>query len=161
VGTGDQKKAVQLIGQGFGEGVTGPPIMVVDGDGAANPSLAYRELADAIGTKDDVLMLAPPRLNADGTGAIFMIVPKSGPSSPDTQSLVHEIRDMERSFADESGIEFGVTGQTAMLSDISAALLQSLVPYLALPGGRRHTPSARRGRKHRRSAPRSSVSRTP
>lgn len=133
--TGDQKKAVQLIGQGFGEGVTGPLMVVVDGDGAANPSLAYRELADAIATKDDVLMVAPPRPNADGSGAMIIVVPKSGPSSPDTQSLMHQIRDLEPSFADRTGIEFGVTGQTAMLSDMSAALLKSLVPYLALVVG--------------------------
>jgi hypothetical protein len=56
-------------------------MVVVDGDGAANPSLAYRELADAIGTKDDVLMLAPPRLNADGTGAMIMVVPSPAPAA--------------------------------------------------------------------------------
>lgn len=133
--TGDQKKAIQLIGQGFGEGVTGPLMVVVDGDAAANPSKAYGELTNAIATKDDVLMVTPPRPNADGMGAMIMVIPKFGPSSHETQSLVHEIRDLEPSFADKSGIEFGVTGQTAMLSDMSAALLKSLVPYLAVVVG--------------------------
>ena len=133
--TGDQKKAIQLIGQGFGEGVTGPLMVVVDGDAAANPSKAYGELADAIATKDDVLMVTPPRPNPDGMGAMIMVIPKFGPSSQETQSLVHEIRDLEPSFADKTGVEFGVTGQTAMLSDMSAALLKSLVPYLAVVVG--------------------------
>jgi putative drug exporter of the RND superfamily len=133
--TGDQKKAVELIGEGFGEGITGPLMVVVDGDGAANPPAAYSELAGAIATKDSVLMVAPPRPNIDGTGAMIMVIPKSGPSSAQTQQLMHEIRELEPSFADKTGIQFGVTGQTAILSDMSEALLKSLVPYLALVVG--------------------------
>jgi RND superfamily putative drug exporter len=36
--TGDQKKAIQLIAQGFGEGITGPLMVVVDGDDATDPA---------------------------------------------------------------------------------------------------------------------------
>jgi RND superfamily putative drug exporter len=133
--TGDQKKAVQLIGQGFGEGVTGPLMVVVDGDGAANPRQAYAELGQAITAESDIAMVTPPQVNADGSGAILMVMPKSGPSSPQTQALMHNIRDLEPSFADKTGIQFGVTGQTAMLSDMSEALLKSLLPYLALVVG--------------------------
>jgi RND superfamily putative drug exporter len=135
IATGDQKKAIQLIGQGFGEGITGPLMVVVDGDEAANPQQAYTELTDAIAAQNDVLMVTPPQLNAEGTGAMITVLPKSGPSSPQTQTLMHEIRDLETGFAEDSGIRFGVTGQTAMLSDMSAALLKSLVPYLALVVG--------------------------
>jgi RND superfamily putative drug exporter len=80
-------------------------------------------------------MVAPPQLNADGRGALIMVIPKSGPSSPQTQTLMHQIRDLEPSFADKTGVQFGVTGQTAMMSDLSNALLKSLVPYLALVVG--------------------------
>ncbi|MGK2882217.1 MAG: MMPL family transporter [Mycobacterium sp.] len=133
--TGDQKKAIQLIGQGFGEGITGPLMVVVDGDSAPNPQQAYTDLASVIATRSDVLMVAPPQLNADGTGAMITVIPASGPSSAQTQTLMHDIRDLEPGFAEEAGIRFGVTGQTAMLSDMSAALLKSLVPYLALVVG--------------------------
>lgn len=132
---GDQKKAVQLIGEGFGEGITGPLMVVVDGDNAANPQALYGQLAAAIQDKADVAMVAPPQLNADGRGALIMVIPKSGPSSPQTQTLMHQIRDLEPSFADKTGVQFGVTGQTAMMSDLSNALLKSLVPYLALVVG--------------------------
>lgn len=135
IATGDQKKAIQLIGQGFGEGITGPLMVVVDGDEAANPQRAYTELAGAIAVKSDVLMVTPPQLNAEGTGAMITVIPKSGPSSPQTQTLMHEIRDLETGFTEDSGIRFGVTGQTAMLSDMSAALLKSLAPYLTLVVG--------------------------
>ncbi|CAN5816282.1 MMPL family transporter [soil metagenome] len=133
--TGDQKRAVELIAQGFGEGITGPLMVVVDGGDAANPQQAYTALAEAIGTKNDILMVTPPQLNPDSTGAMITVIPKSGASSPQTQTLMHEIRDLEAQFVEDSGIRFGVTGQTAMLSDMSAALLKSLVPYLALVVG--------------------------
>jgi RND superfamily putative drug exporter len=132
---GDQKKAVQLISDGFGEGITGPLVVVVDADGAGNPQPAYTQLAEAIQTKDDVAMVAPPQPSADGTGALIMVVPKSGPSSPETQALVQQIRDLEPSFAEKTGVQYGVTGQTAVLSDLSEALLKSLAPYLALVVG--------------------------
>jgi putative drug exporter of the RND superfamily len=135
IATGDQKKAIQLIGQGFGEGIIGPLMVVVDGDDAANPRQAYTDLAGAIAAKSDVLMVTPPQLNPEGTGAMITVIPESGASSPQTHALMQEIRDMEPGFAENGGIEFGVTGQTAMLSDMSAALLKSLLPYLVLVVG--------------------------
>jgi RND superfamily putative drug exporter len=135
IATGDQKKAIQLIGEGFGEGITGPLMVVVDGDDAADPRQAYTELASAIAAKDDVLVVTPPQLNPEGTGAMITVIPESGASSPQTQTLMHEIRDLETEFTESDGIRFGVTGQTAMLSDMSEALLKSLVPYLALVVG--------------------------
>ena len=135
IATGEQKKAIQLIGQGFGEGITGPLMVVIDGDDAADPGRAFTDLAAAIAAKNDVLMVTPPQLNPEGTGAMITVIPRSGANSPRTQALMHDIRDLETGFAENDGIRFGVTGQTAMLSDMSAALLKSLVPYLALVVG--------------------------
>ena len=132
---GDQKKALQLIDEGFGEGITGPLMVIVDGDGSSDPRLAYNQLAEAIEAKDDVAAVAPPQPNADGSGAMIMVIPKSGPASPETQELMHQIRDLEPSFEARNGVQFGVTGQTAMISDLSEALLKSLVPYLAVVVG--------------------------
>lgn len=130
--TGDQKKAVELIGQGFGPGVTAPLMVVVDAAGSSDPQSAYTALADAISAKDDVSMVTPPRVNADGSGALITVIPESAPASPETHTLMNEIRELEPSFGQQQGIQFGVTGQTAMMSDMSQALLKALVPYLAL-----------------------------
>ncbi|MEZ0340476.1 MMPL family transporter [Mycobacterium sp. pV006] len=126
----DQKRAVELIGEGFGEGVLGPLVVVVDAADAANPGAAYSELAAAIGGQDDVAMVIPPQPNDDGSGALITVIPQSGPTSAATQDLVHQIRDLEAGFTDRTGIAFGVTGQTAVLADLSEALLNSLLPYL-------------------------------
>lgn len=133
--TGEQKKAVQLIGTGFGEGITGPLMVVADGSGVSQPQSAYSQLAEAIQAKDDVAMVSPPQPNADGTGAMITVIPESGPTSPQTQDLMQAIRDMEPSFSAKTELTFGVTGQTAMMSDLSTAMKTSLVPYLALVVG--------------------------
>lgn len=131
----DQKKAVELLAEGFGAGLTGPLMVVVDGEEAADPPAAYAELTGAIRSQPDVVAVAPPRLNADGSGALITVIPRSGPSSAETQDLVHHIRDLEPSLSARTGIAFGVTGQTAILSDLSEALLRSLAPYLAVVVG--------------------------
>lgn len=130
--TGDQKKAVQLIDRGFGEGLTGPLMVVVDGGDTPDPQAGYAATADALRGLDDVQMVAPPQPNADGSAALITVIPRSGPSSPQTQALVDDIRGLARQLADQHGVEIGVTGQTAILSDLSESLTEALVPYLAL-----------------------------
>jgi RND superfamily putative drug exporter len=133
--TGDQKKAVQLLNEGFGEGATGPLMVVVDGDGAPDPQRAYTELAEAIRVSDGVQMVAPAQTNPDSSGALIMVIPKTGPNSAATRDLMHHIRDLGPALRAQTGAQFGVTGQTAIIADLSAALLQSLLPYLALVVG--------------------------
>ena len=73
---------------------------------------------------------------------------------------MHQIRDLEPAFESKTGVQFGVTGQTAMLSDLSEALMKALVPETGA-GGQRHAPGAGRGRKREWPAPAQSVSRKP
>ena len=133
--TGEQKKAVELIGQGFGEGVTGPLIVVADAGRATDPQAAFTQLSDAIRGDADVLQVAPPIPNGDGSAALITVIPKSDPTSPQTQDLVDRIRALEPGVTERTGMEFGVTGQTAILSDLSSSLMSALAPYLALVVG--------------------------
>ncbi|MCG5434287.1 MMPL family transporter [Mycobacterium sp. MYCO198283] len=129
---GNQKAAVDLIGQGFGEGVTGPLMIVADASRAGDPPAAYRALTDAVRGDADVLAVTPAQLNADGTGALISVIPRSGPTAPETQELVDRIRALEPGLAERTGLQYGITGQTAILADLSESLMSALVPYLAL-----------------------------
>ena len=132
---GDQKKAVELIGRGVGEGLTGPLIVVADGDNVSDRQAAYTRLVETIRGMDDVVMVAPPQLNTDGSGALITVIPESAPSSPQTPALVDQIRALQPRFAEPVGLDFGVTGQTAIVSDLSEALMKALVPYLTVVVG--------------------------
>lgn len=130
--TGDQKKAVELLDRGFGEGLTGPLLVVADAADAPDPRAGFTAAAEALRGLEDVQMVAPPQPNADGSAAVITVIPRSGPSSPQTQGLVEDIRDLQQDLAERTGVDMGVTGQTAILSDLSESLTKALVPYLAL-----------------------------
>ncbi|WP_037559212.1 MMPL family transporter [Spirillospora albida] len=126
-----QRKAYDLLSAGFGAGVNGPLLVVVDaGKAGAAPAAAAR-FAGEIERLPDVAAVTAPVPNKAGDTALLTVVPKSGPGSQATEDLVAEIRDR----ADATGADAMVTGQTAMAIDVSDKLGQALAPYLALVVG--------------------------
>ncbi|WP_175410900.1 MMPL family transporter [Streptomyces sp. TRM64462] len=118
-----QRRAYDLLSDGFGPGSNGPLLVVVDGDRAAAD-----KAAEQIKGLDGVAAVTPPRPNKAGDTAMITVVPKDRPSSAETEELVHDIR----AKADDSVL---VTGQTAMNIDFSKKMNDALVPYLALVVG--------------------------
>ena len=77
--------------------------MVADGDNVSDRQAAYTRLVETIRGMDDVVMVAPPQLNMDGSGALITVIPESAPSSPQTQALVDQIRALQPRFAEPVG----------------------------------------------------------
>ncbi|MEV5979191.1 MMPL family transporter [Streptomyces sp. NPDC052114] len=130
-----QRKAYDLVSEGFGPGFNGPLMVVGDLKGADDPKAAAGEIQKTIAGLDDVLTVAPPMLNKAGDTAIVSVVPSSKPSGIETEDLVHSIRDSGAKIKSDSGAEIMVTGTTAMNIDVSQKLNDALVPYLALVVG--------------------------
>ncbi|MEU9145892.1 MMPL family transporter [Streptomyces sp. NPDC048349] len=118
-----QRKAYDLLSDGFGPGFNGPLMVVVDGDRA----LADKTV-DRIKGLEGVAAVTPPTPNEAGDAAVITVVPKDRPSSTATEDLVHTIRD-------GSGDDVLVTGATAMNIDFSQKMNDALLPYLALVVG--------------------------
>ncbi|CAL9440541.1 MMPL family transporter [Streptomyces sp. enrichment culture] len=118
-----QRRAYDLLSDGFGPGFNGPLMVVVDGDRAA-----AGKAADTIKGLDGVAAVVPPTPNKAGDTAIITVVPKDRPSSTATEDLVHDIRE-------KTGDDVLVTGQTAMNIDFSQKMNDALLPYLALVVG--------------------------
>ncbi|MER6959080.1 MMPL family transporter [Streptomyces sp. NPDC000618] len=118
-----QRKAYDLLSDGFGPGFNGPLTVVVDGDQAE----ADRAI-ELIRSLEGAAAVTPPALNKAGDTAIITVVPKDRPSSLATEDLVHEIRD-------KSGDHVYVTGATALNTDFSQKMSDALLPYLALVVG--------------------------
>ncbi|WP_371407177.1 MMPL family transporter [Kribbella sp. NBC_00662] len=123
-----QRKAYDLLSDGFGPGFNGPLMVVVDAANTPDPQGATTSTATAIRALPDVTMVAPPRFNPAGNTALLTVIPKSGPSTPQTNDLVKAIRALPPS----GGAEVAVTGATAVNIDISDKLGGALAPYLAL-----------------------------
>ncbi|WJY42480.1 MMPL family transporter [Streptomyces sp. P9-2B-2] len=133
-----QRKAYDLLSDGFGAGVNGPLLLVVDGrDVHAGESVksAAARVAKKVGGLDDVAVVTPPTFNKAGDTAMLNVVPKSKPSSVQTEDLVHDIRSTTHGIAQDTGAKTLVTGTTAMNVDVSQKLNDALVPYLALVVG--------------------------
>jgi RND superfamily putative drug exporter len=130
-----QRKAYDLLAAGFGPGFNGPLTVVLDASGVADPTTAAQAVAADIAKLDDVLVVAPAVFNAAGDTAILSVIPKSAPSSAETVQLVSAIRAAGPAIKSETGISVGVTGQTAIIIDISQKLGDALLPYLLVVVG--------------------------
>jgi RND superfamily putative drug exporter len=111
------RKAYDLVAEGFGPGANGPLLVLAD---TSSPEQVARQ----IGGTPDVAQVLPSGVR--GNQALFTVVPSSGPSSEATATLVARLR------TDKALL---VTGQTAVALDISAHLRQALPLYLALVAG--------------------------
>ncbi len=130
-----QRKAYDLLASGFGPGFNGPLTVVLDASGVADPKAAAQAVASDIGKLGDVLLVAPPVFNAAGDTAILNVIPSSAPSSAETVALVSAIRAASPGIKAETGVTVGVTGQTAIVIDISQKLGDALLPYLLVVVG--------------------------
>ncbi|WP_432546450.1 MMPL family transporter [Kineococcus sp. SYSU DK004] len=130
-----QARAQQILSERFGAGVTGPLVLLVDGEGAPERAAAVSaEAAELPG----VALATPPQPNADATAALVTVIPTTGPDTEETADLVQALRD--RLAADEAAGTAGatesyVTGTTAVSVDVSQTLNRALPVYLVLVVG--------------------------
>ncbi|WP_406508241.1 MMPL family transporter [Streptomyces sp. NBC_00212] len=132
-----QRRAYDTLSEGFGPGFNGPLMVVVDGKDSTNPQAAANKTVDAIKKLPDAGPVLPPAFNKDNGNntATITVIPKSKPSSTQTEDLVHSIRDTNESIKAETGAKLLVTGSTAMNIDFSQKMNDALLPYLALVVG--------------------------
>ncbi|RIV37605.1 MMPL family transporter [Micromonospora radicis] len=127
-----QRKAYDLLTEGFGAGFNGPLLVAVDAAGSADPQAAAAEAAATVQALPGVATVTPPSFNPAGDTAILQVIPTGGPDSEETTDLVYAIRDQAPALADRTGAELAVTGATAINIDISARMGGALVPYLTV-----------------------------
>ncbi len=129
-----QRHAYDLLAEGFGPGFNGPLTIVVDGDSQAI-SRATTALARQLPELDDVAAVTPAVTNQAGDTAIISVVPRSGPSAPQTKTLVTDIREIRGDIESQTGTDILVTGNTAVGIDISQKLASALPIFLLLVVG--------------------------
>ncbi|EFL32736.1 membrane transporter [Streptomyces viridochromogenes DSM 40736] len=130
-----QRRAYDLLSEGFGPGFNGPLMVVVDAKGSDDPKAAFTKVGDEIKGLKDVVTVTPPAPNKAGDTATITVVPGSKPSSVTTENLVHGIRDAGADIKADTDANVLVTGSTAMNIDVSEKLNDALVPYLVLVVG--------------------------
>ncbi|WP_328601206.1 MMPL family transporter [Actinomadura physcomitrii] len=130
-----QRKAYDLLAEGFGAGFNGPLLLVVDVSAAKDRTEAVRRVAGEVSRLGHAASVTPPSFNKVADAAVLTVIPDGGPSSRATEDLVAQIRDRATSLRAATGAEVAVTGQTALDIDMSAKLGDAFAPYLAIVAG--------------------------
>ncbi|MGC4984110.1 MULTISPECIES: MMPL family transporter [unclassified Streptomyces] len=130
-----QRRAYDLLSEGFGPGFNGPLMVVVDAKASDAPKTAFSTVHDEIADLKGVVSVSPAAPNKAGDTAMITVIADSKPSSVTTEDLVHTIRGAGGDIKAETDATVLVTGSTAMNIDFSQKLNDALIPYLALVVG--------------------------
>ncbi|TFC36220.1 MMPL family transporter [Cryobacterium sp. TMT2-42-4] len=123
-----QRKAYDLIVDGFGAGWAGPLLVTVDFGADSTPpesQAASMAVHTQLAATDGVSAVTPPRLAENGTTALFTVIPTSSPDDAATETLVHDLRDTVLPAA-APGAAAHVGGATATSIDLADTLLAQI-----------------------------------
>ncbi len=129
----DQRESYEAVTAAFGEGLNGPLLAVLS---STTDQPVTEEAATAIVTEltqtDGVVSATASGASEDGRTVLVSVIPEGGPTSESTEALVHTLRDQAAEYADQHGVELGLTGQTAMGIDIAEKMSEVMPIYLAI-----------------------------
>ncbi|GGR90089.1 membrane protein [Streptomyces aureoverticillatus] len=127
-----QRRAYDLLSEGFGPGFNGPLTVVVDTSESGDTRATTDRVVKTVRGVDGVASVGDPVLSKAKDTAVLTAVPQTAPNSGETKDLVHAIRGAVSGVEAGTGAGILVTGTTAMNIDISEAMSDALVPYLTV-----------------------------
>jgi RND superfamily putative drug exporter len=132
-----ERKAYDLLSEGFGPGFNGVLTVVVDAPDATKEQ--QEQIAhDITGTLEEfpnVAAVSPASQNEKGDVTIALVTPKTGPASDETADLVDYMREKAETIPQEYGLNAYVTGTTALNIDTADTLAAALPKYVAVVVG--------------------------
>ena len=129
------RTAYDLLARGFGPGINGPLLVVVDAPARLDPVAVAETATKDLAAVPGVASVSPPIQNAAKNVTVVDVIPTSGPSSAATKDLVATIREKSAAVAAPFGVRVLVTGPTALGIDVSAKLGAALPLYLLVVVG--------------------------
>jgi RND superfamily putative drug exporter len=130
-----ERRAYDLLSEGFGPGFNGPLTVVVDtsaSSGSADTVATTDQVVKTLRGVDGVASVGDPVLNEAKDTAVLTAVPQTAPNSGETKDLVNAIRGAVSGVEADTGAGVHVTGKTALNIDISEAMSDALIPYLTV-----------------------------
>lgn len=137
------RDASDLLERGFGPGGNAPLLAVIDAaDVPAEERMpAFQTAAadfrgmDGVDNAQVVMTNGDPADPLSADTAQILVTPTTGPTDEATEDLLHTMRDHVGAYTAETGADYGITGITAIQSDVSEQLFDALIPYLAIVVG--------------------------
>jgi putative drug exporter of the RND superfamily len=132
-----ERRAYDLLTDGFGPGFNGPLTAVVYAPEV--PRDKQKDLAQTVADEIEkfpgVAAVSKPAQNEAGDITVVSVTPESGPADDGTKDLVAYMRDEASKIPEKYGIDAYVTGQTAMNIDTNDKLAAALPKYIAVVVG--------------------------
>jgi RND superfamily putative drug exporter len=111
-----ERRAYDLVADGFGAGINGPLIIAIDI--SADPTVV-EPLADAVSADEGIASVAPASVNTDAGVATLMAFPTTSPQDSATLDTIQRLRsDVLPAVLDDSPALAHVGGLTASSADI-------------------------------------------
>ncbi len=127
-----ERRAYDMLTEGFGPGFNGPLTLVIYTPQGTNALALAVKAKSALLTVGDVVAVGQPIPNQVGDVAILSVTPRSAPASTGTKNLVNQIRAAAAQVRAQSGVEAFVTGTTAVNIDVSTKLANALPVFLSV-----------------------------
>jgi putative drug exporter of the RND superfamily len=133
-----QRRAYDLVADGFGSGINGPLVVAVDlvgddrGDGVSDVSVV-EPLAAAIAADPGVAGVAPPEIDASVGVATIVAFPTTSPQDDATFATVERLRyEVFPSVLSDSSATAHVGGATANFGDVGERVRARLPAFIGL-----------------------------
>lgn len=124
-----ERRAYDLVAEGFGAGTNGPLVIAVDLDG---DTAVVSLLAEAIAADDGIAAVAPPEVNADAGVATIVAFATTAPQDDETRSTIDRLRsEVFPSVLADGPASAHVGGQTATFSDVADRVTSRLPLFIS------------------------------
>jgi RND superfamily putative drug exporter len=117
------RQAYDLLDEGFGPGINGPLVVVVDLELPGVSADRVSALAEDVGNSGRIASVSEPQTSADGSTVVFAAMPTTGPADLETSVALAEVRDVLPD-------NVYVTGLTAMTTDLNGQLSDTLPIFM-------------------------------
>jgi RND superfamily putative drug exporter len=125
-----ERRAYDLVAEGFGAGVNGPLVVAVDLPGSDDAAVA--PLAAAIAADDGVVAVAPPEIDRAAGIATIVAFPATAPQDDATYATVARLRaDVFPEVLAGTGATAHIGGQTATFGDVADRVTDRLPWFIA------------------------------
>ncbi|MBA4025527.1 MAG: hypothetical protein C0482_24490 [Gordonia sp.] len=127
-----ERRAYDLLSDGFGPGFNGPLTVVVDMSKSKDSQATTAQVVETLRAVDGIASIGDPVISDNHDTAVLTAIPQTAPTSSETKDLVQSIRNNVSGLETATGAVILVTGTTALNIDISEAMSDALIPYLAV-----------------------------
>ena len=127
-----QRESYELLSEAYGPGFSATINVVVELDEAGDTAV-LTGIHEAISAEEGVAAVGAPMVSEAGDTAVLAVIPSTTPQDEATSDLVGTLRSETLPAAVEgTGAETMVTGQTALLDDLSSRLSERLPLFIAV-----------------------------